>query len=297
MTYQTVAVVGSGIMGSGIAIAAASAGRSVFLSDVSSAVLDEAIRRIDGILASEVRKKKLTTDRKADILAGITPVKELDEIGAAEFVIEAVPERMDIKRDLFARLSAACAPDCVLATNTSSLSVTGIAAAVSHPERLIGTHFFNPAHVMKLVEVVPGRLTSPEIAESVMRFASELGKTPVRVKDTPGFLVNRIARPFYNEALRILEEGGAGIEAVDRIVKGHGFRMGPFELMDLIGNDVNYEVTRSLFEAYHYDARYRPSHIQRALVDAGLLGRKSGRGFYPHGDAPGGKPPEVGEAR
>ena len=177
-------------------------------------------------------------------------------------------------------MSAVCRADALIATNTSSLSVTTLAADVTHPERFAGMHFFNPAHLMKLVEIVVGRNTADSTAEALTGLATSLKKTPVLVRDTPGFIVNRVARSFYNESLKILEDGVASPECIDRIMKAGGFKMGPFELMDLIGLDVNYEVTRSLFEAYHFEPRFRPSHLQKALVDAGALGRKSGRGFY-----------------
>ena len=225
-TYRTIAVIGSGVMGTGIALAGASADCEVMIWDLSDAILADAMSRIDGTLQVDLRKGRISAERKGEILARITPVRDIEDVGAVQCVIEAAPERMDIKRDVFARLSAACAPDCVLATNTSSLSITAIAAAASHPERVIGMHFFNPAHAMRLVEVVPGRSTSDGVVESIMRFAAALGKTPVKVKDSPGFIVNRVARPFYNEALRILEEGIANAEAIDRILTAQGFRMG-----------------------------------------------------------------------
>ncbi len=282
MTYTHIAVIGSGTMGAGIATAAALAHRTVVLHDIEQSYLDRAHAGITRFLDGSVAKGKLESAARDAALARISLSTTLDSIAPCDCVIEAVPEALALKRDLFARLAQICRSDTVLATNTSSLPVTSIATAATHPERVAGLHFFNPATLMKLVEVVGGRLTDPAVVDGLMQFARELGKTPVRVKDTPGFVVNRVARPFYNEALRIIDEQVAAPEAVDRIMRAHGFRMGPFELMDLIGNDVNYEVTRSLFEAFHGDPRYRPSHIQRGMVEAGLLGRKTGRGFYSH---------------
>lgn len=284
MIIKTIGVIGSGTMGGGIAIAAALSDHRVLLNDVSKDVIDASLERIKKVLQASVDKGKLSAVAMHSAVSAMEPAVSYEALESADLVIEAAPESIELKKNLFSELSRICHPDAILATNTSSLSITTISTSAHRPECVVGMHFFNPAHIMKLVEVVMGRFTSDAVVATVMALAEKMGKTPVRVKDTPGFIVNRVARPFYNEALRISEDGVADISQIDRIMKAHGFRMGPFELMDLIGNDVNYEVTRSLFEAFHYDPRYRPSHIQRAYVEAGQLGKKSGRGFYDYGD-------------
>jgi 3-hydroxybutyryl-CoA dehydrogenase len=209
----------------------------------------------------------------------------MDAFADCGIVVEAIVERLDVKRDSFARLEAVVAPACVLATNTSSLSVSSIAAACQRAERVIGVHFFNPATVLPLVEIVPGVSTAPEVLAATRALVDRWGKTTVVAADTPGFIVNRIARPFYGEAWRLLEEGAADAATVDWALRElGGFRMGPFELMDFIGHDVNFAVTRSVFEAFFYDPRYKPSLTQQRLVEAGFLGRKSGRGYYDYRD-------------
>lgn len=284
MIIKTIGVIGSGTMGGGIAIAAALSDHRVLLNDFSKDVIDASLERIKKVLQTSVDKGKLSAVAMYSAVSAIEPAVNYEALESADLVIEAAPESIELKKNIFSELSRICHPDAILATNTSSLSITTISTSTHRPECVVGMHFFNPAHIMKLVEVVIGRFTSDAVVATVMALAEKMGKTPVRVKDTPGFIVNRVARPFYNEALRISEDGVADIPQIDRIMKAHGFRMGPFELMDLIGNDVNYEVTRSLFEAFHYDPRYRPSHIQRAYVEAGQLGKKTGRGFYDYGD-------------
>lgn len=210
----------------------------------------------------------------------LTLTTKLEDTAVVDLVIEAVPEQLELKRDIFGRLDALASIHTILASNTSSLSISAIAAATQRPERVIGLHFFNPAHLMRLVEIIRGDFTDHATTSTCRAFVETLGKTPVLCKDSPAFIVNRIARPFYGEALRMLGEGVADHENIDRLISSLGFRMGPFELLDLIGIDVNFAVTQSVYNAYFQDPRYRPHPIQQRMVDSGRLGRKSGRGFY-----------------
>jgi 3-hydroxybutyryl-CoA dehydrogenase len=281
----TVGVVGAGAMGSGIAQVAAIAGHQVILGDVNGVMVRNAIAAIGKSLARDVEKQRRTRADADAALARLTDGGELDG-GYGAFrhcglVIEAVVERLEIKRGLFSELEQVVGRDAVLATNTSSLSVAAIAGGCNRPGRVIGVHFFNPAPVMPLVEVVPAITTDLPVLESTRALVTDWGKTTVVATDTPGFIVNRVARPFYGESLRMLEEGFADAATIDWAMRElGGFRMGPFELMDFIGNDVNYAVTESVFESFFYDSRYRPALTQRRLVDAGLFGRKRERGYY-----------------
>jgi 3-hydroxybutyryl-CoA dehydrogenase len=276
----TVGVVGAGTMGAGIAEAAARAGCSVRLHDAFPEALTRALERIEQSLQRSVDRQKLDEGEAKAVLARLEGTGGLEDLSGCEVVIEAAPEDRALKEDLFRRLDAACPAPTVLATNTSSLSVTVLGAAVAEPERVVGMHFFNPAPVMRLVEVVAGARSGAPALEAAEALARRMGKTPVRVTDTPGFVVNRVARPFYGEALRMLGEGVAGVEAIDNTVRELGFRMGPFELIDLIGVEVNFAVTRSVWEATFHEPRYQPHPIQQRLAEAGMLGRKSGQGFY-----------------
>ena len=281
-----VGVVGAGSMGSGIAQVAAVHGHRVMLSDADAAFLDRAKASIGQALDRQVEKGKLTAADARDAKGRITYVAGVGETQWASFagcglVIEAVLEELTLKKAVFTALERVLPADAVLATNTSSLSVAAIGAACKHPGRVVGIHFFNPAPVMPLVEIVGAITTDAGVVSAARAFVDGWGKTTVVASDTPGFIVNRIARPFYGEALRIAEEGIADYATIDWAMRDiGGFKMGPFELMDFIGNDVNYAVTCSVFEAMYYDPRYRPALTQRRLVEAGLLGRKAHRGYY-----------------
>ncbi|MEX0722116.1 MAG: 3-hydroxyacyl-CoA dehydrogenase NAD-binding domain-containing protein [Balneolaceae bacterium] len=287
-----IGIVGAGTMGAGIAQVAATHGHPVFLYDAFPEQLEKAENGLKKILVRQVEKGRMTQNEIDEILFKIEFVDNITMFGECSFVIEAVVEDPNVKKDVFARLEAIVSRNCILASNTSSLSIASISSSLKKPERFLGVHFFNPAPLMKLVEIIPGIATDEEITKSTRSFIDGWGKTTVLAKDTPGFIVNRVARPFYGEALRILEEGIADAATIDWAVKEiGGFRMGPFELMDLIGHDVNYEVTSTVFEAFYYDPRFKPSFAQKRLVEAGWLGRKSGRGFYKYGeDAKNSKP-------
>ena len=280
-----VGVLGAGTMGAGIAQVAATAGHRVVLHDTASGAVDRAIDELRGRLEGAVDKGRLVRADADAIAARVVPAASLDDLAGAGLVIEAVVERLDVKRELLAKVEALVPADAVLATNTSSLSVTALAAALRRPERVVGMHFFNPAPVMPLVEVVSGDATAPSVADALADLARTWGKTPVHCTSTPGFIVNRVARPFYGEALRLLAEGAADAATIDAVVtEGGGFRMGPFALMDLVGLDVNLAVSKSVFEQTFSDPRFAPSVVQQGLVDAGRLGRKTGRGFYAYGE-------------
>jgi 3-hydroxybutyryl-CoA dehydrogenase len=277
---MNVAVIGAGTMGSGIAQVAAQAGHKVVLFDTRREAVDKALVGLRKTLDKLVEKGKLTAEQAEGIHSRITPASDLKDLAGSGLVIEAIIEDLGIKKKLFAELEGILAADAVLATNTSSLSVTAIAGGLMHPERMVGLHFFNPAPLLPLVEVVPGLATDEAIAPRMTALMQAWGKTPVVCKDTPGFIVNRVARPFYGEAIRIYEEGIADMPTIDAAMKSVGFKMGPFELMDLIGNDINFTVTKTVWEAFFYDPRYKPSFTQQRQVESGRLGRKSGRGYY-----------------
>ena len=281
----TVGVLGAGTMGSGIAQVAAAAGHPVILADTFTGAVDRARQLHEKSLAREVEKGRLAGDAAAAILGRIRyvtpPPGDFIDLASAGLMIEAIVEDLDVKKATFKRLEHVLEPTAVLATNTSSLSVTAIGAACERAERVIGIHFFNPATVLPLVEIVPGLATDAAVTEQSRALIDAWGKTTVLASDTPGFIVNRVARPFYGEALRIFEEGIADKATIDWAMRdAGGFKMGPFELMDLIGNDVNYAVSLSVFESFGYDPRYRPFLTQKRLVEAGLLGRKTGRGHF-----------------
>ncbi len=278
---QKAMVVGAGAMGGGIAQVLVEAGWEVLLYDTQDASLENGIARVRGVWDKLVEKGKINDAQRSAYNKQLSAAYVLREAAEVSLVIEAIYENLDAKRSVFTTLDDLVREDCILATNTSSLSVSSIAAGVKHPERLIGLHFFNPAPLMPLVEIVPGIATSPEVVVACTKAVAQWGKVGVVAQDSPGFLVNRIARPFYGEALHLVEEGMADMATVDwAMTELGGFRMGPFALMDLIGHDVNYVVTETIWKQFYCDPRFRPSLSQKRLLEAGWLGRKSGRGFY-----------------
>ncbi|HEY8170147.1 MAG TPA: 3-hydroxyacyl-CoA dehydrogenase NAD-binding domain-containing protein [Candidatus Limnocylindria bacterium] len=285
---RVVGVLGAGTMGAGIAQVVAEAGFETLVHDPIEGATELALERIGRHLERRIDKGQLSSIDAGNALARIQPIGSVEALAVADVVIEAAPEDIGLKRDAFRRLDAIAADGVILVTNTSSLSVASIASATLRPRRVAGMHFFNPVPLMALVEVIGGPQTAPEVVDAVALFGRRLGKTPVVAADTPGFIVNRVARPYYLEAFRILGEGAAGVESVDTAMRGIGFRMGPFELIDAIGADVNLAVSISVFEQFYGDPRYRPHPLQRTLVESGRLGRKTTGGCYDY-DADGGR--------
>lgn len=276
---KTVAIIGSGTMGLGIANVFALKGYSTILFDIKQEAIDKAKASIVKNLDGAVKRNKITAEQKEAALACITFTTDFSAL-KADFILEAVIEKLDVKVDLFNKLAKQNSTSAIFATNTSTIPITKIGAAIQHPERLVGVHFFNPAHIMKLVEIISGVATSPDVAILAYDLVKGLGKTPVNAKDSPGFIVNRVARHFYVEGLKVLEENVTDHEGIDKLMEASGFKMGPFKLMDLIGVDTNFSVTSSMYETFHYDGKFRPSRIQEQKVFAGYNGRKSGQGFY-----------------
>jgi 3-hydroxybutyryl-CoA dehydrogenase len=276
---KTVGIAGAGTMGQGIAIVCALAGYRTLLYDVTAGLIVKAQQSINHSLDQLVEKGKIGQAAGQAATERLVMVHDLQKL-MADVIIEAVVERLDVKQKLFAELEQVNDARTIFATNTSSLSVTDISAGLKHPSRVVGLHFFNPAHLMKLVEVIAGRRTDSALMEVIKKFASSLGKIPVTAKDSPGFIVNRVARPYYLESLKLLEEQAADVETVDALMRASGFKMGPFELMDLIGIDINYAVTQSVYEGFHQNPKFQPSKLQKEKMEAGHLGRKSGKGFY-----------------
>lgn len=278
---RNVGIIGSGTMGSGIAQVAATSGCKVKLYDTNQNALDKSKATLEKVLSRLIVKGRIDSDEKSRIQGNISYVNTLKDLHDSNLTIEAIIENLEIKQKVFSELESYVSDDCIIASNTSSLSIASIAASLQKPERCVGIHFFNPAPLMKLVEVIPAIQTSKEVLDKSVATITDWKKVVAVAKDTPGFIVNRVARPFYGESLRIYEEGMADFATIDWSLKTlGGFRMGPFELMDFIGNDVNYTVTETVFTAFYFDPRYKPAFTQKRFSEAGYLGRKSGKGYY-----------------
>jgi 3-hydroxybutyryl-CoA dehydrogenase len=275
----TIAVCGAGTMGSGIAQVSALAGFNTFLFDVDTAAIVRANQQISKSLQSLADKNKISSAEQSAIFQRINFISSIQQC-KADIIIEAIVEKLDVKLSLFQQLSEVNTTESIFATNTSSLSVTAIQSGVENPSRVVGMHFFNPAPVMKLVEVIKGEYTSNEVIQRVYDLCKQLGKVPVLCKDSPGFIVNRVARHYYLEAMKLVEEGVASYENVDEVMEATGFKMGPFKLMDLIGMDINLAVSQGVYESFNNEERFKPSQLQIEKVRAGKLGKKTGEGFY-----------------
>ena len=284
-SFKNIGIIGAGSMGIGITQIASTADCKVLLFDQNKSAIEKALKKLEKVLLRLIEKGKINTIKKDSILSNIKIVENLESMKEVDLIIEAIVENSSTKKDLFSNLESIVSNDCVLATNTSSISITSLASCLKNPIRFIGIHFFNPAPIMPLVEIIPALQTNDNLVKEIHQLLLNWNKKPVVAKDTPGFIVNRIARPFYSEALRIYEEQIADFATIDFAMKHiGGFRMGPFELMDFIGNDVNYAVTESVFKAFYYDPRYKPSFTQKQYADAGWHGRKSSKGYYDYVD-------------
>ncbi|MEY4866648.1 MAG: hypothetical protein RLY64_902 [Bacteroidota bacterium] len=278
-SIEKIAVIGAGTMGSGIAQVAAVAGFQVQLFDLNPEVLKKGLAGIQKNLLKAVELGKLSAENAEATLARIAPADDLRQL-VCDVVIEAIIEKTEAKQNVFQSLAQINPPTTIFASNTSSIPITRIARGIPHPERVVGMHFFNPAHLMKLVEVISGEATSAEIAQTVAELSTQMGKTPVMAADAPGFIVNRVARHFYLESLKCLEERVADFATIDALMENSGFKMGPFKLQDLIGMDINFSVTSSMFDSFHGESRFRPSRLQEMKVEGGFLGKKTGKGWY-----------------
>ncbi len=281
---MTIAVCGAGTMGRGIALSSIQSGIDCVLYDVQTEFVEKAAEFIEKQLSMLVGKQKMSAEEASNARARLRLTTDLNDFRSCQIVIEAIIENKQIKDSLFAQIESVVDKDAVIGSNTSSISIASLARSMKHPERFIGIHFFNPAQIMKLVELISGPHTNETTLKSAVNFVKSLSKSPAVAKDVPGFIVNRVARNYYNESQRIVMEGAAAIAQVDTVMKAHGFKMGPFELMDLIGVDVNLDVTKSMYQQYFYEPRFQPSLLQQQYMDAGLHGRKSGRGFYDYSD-------------
>jgi len=284
-SFKNVGIIGAGSMGIGIAQIASTSDCNVFIFDQNKSASEQAVKKLEKVLIRLIEKGKISPIKKDSILSNIKIVESLESMKDSDLIIEAIVENSAVKKEIFCQIESTVSDDCVLATNTSSISITSLASCLKNPIRFIGIHFFNPAPIMPLVEIIPALQTNNNLVKEIHQLLLNWNKKPVVAKDTPGFIVNRIARPFYSEALRIYEEQIADFATIDFAMKHiGGFRMGPFELMDFIGNDVNYAVTESVFKAFYYDPRYKPSFTQKQYADAGWHGRKSSKGYYDYGD-------------
>ncbi len=293
-----VGVAGSGAMGSGIAQVAAKAGHKVIVFDSDPRALDRAKTGMGKDFEKLISKGKITREASEQIISEITYANSAEALSACGIVIEAIVENLEIKKELFQTIEKFVDANCILATNTSSLSIVAVASACRERSRVIGIHFFNPAAIMPLVEIIPAFTTNAKVIEASRQIIGSWDKVTVLAKDTPGFIVNRIARPFYGESIKMFEEGFASIETIDWALKEYGgFKMGPFELMDFIGNDINYKVTETVWEQMFYDSRYRPSLTQKRLYEAGLFGRKTGHGYYSYQENVHVNPPDINEEK
>ncbi|RFB15412.1 3-hydroxybutyryl-CoA dehydrogenase [Bacillus sp. HNG] len=281
MQIKKIGVIGSGTMGAGIAQLLVQNGYPVMLFDIDEETVARAKESIETKLDRLVVKEKISLSTSEQAKRNLATTTDMTSFADCQLVIEAAPEKLEIKRSIFSQLEEICTKDSILASNTSSLSITEISGQSANPERIVGLHFFNPAPIMPLVEVVKGLKTASSTVETLVEFAKTIRKSPVMCKDTPGFIVNRVARPFYNEALRIMNDKIASVEQIDRIMKRAGnFKMGPFELQDLIGIDINFATTKSVYEGFHGESRFRPHYYQERMVQSGSLGRKTKGGFF-----------------
>ncbi len=276
---KKIGVIGAGVMGRGIALASAVAGYEVVLYDIHQNTLDQSSAYFEKFLSASVTRGKLTAEQKPKVIAAIQMTQEISAL-KVDFVIEAILENLELKQKVLGEIEALNEGQAIIASNTSTIPITRIGAGLKHPEHLIGMHFFNPAPIMKLVEVISGEATAEWVSKLTFELAETMKKKPVQAQDEPGFIVNRVARHFYLESLKVLEERVADHATIDRLMENSGFKMGPFKLMDLIGIETNHEVTKSLYNAFFQDEKFRPSKVQQKKVDAGTYGRKTGRGFY-----------------